>query len=134
MIKRISVLDDLTINKIAAGEVVERPSSVVKELMENALDANSSRITIEINEGGKDFIKIIDNGNWAFAFLNIGKIRFNVAKVSAFLQLDTYVIIALHDVITAFFIITKLFKSSPCFFIFFTVKKFNGFVILTFLI
>lgn len=63
MIKRISVLDDLTINKIAAGEVVERPSSVVKELMENALDANSSRITIEINEGGKDFIKIIDNGD-----------------------------------------------------------------------
>ena len=62
MIKRINILDDLTINKIAAGEVVERPSSVVKELVENAIDANSSKITIEIQDGGKKLIRITDNG------------------------------------------------------------------------
>lgn len=63
MTRRISALDELTINKIAAGEVVERPASVVKELVENAIDANATRITIEILEGGKELIKIIDNGD-----------------------------------------------------------------------
>ena len=60
---RINILDDLTINKIAAGEVVERPSSVVKELVENSIDANSKNITIEIEDGGCSFIKIIDDGD-----------------------------------------------------------------------
>ena len=58
----IKVLDKLTANMIAAGEVVERASSVVKELFENSLDAGATRITIEIKEGGKEFIKITDNG------------------------------------------------------------------------
>ena len=49
---RIKLLDNSTINKIAAGEVVERPSSVVKELVENSIDAGSSAITIEIKDGG----------------------------------------------------------------------------------
>ncbi len=59
---KISLLDQNTIDKIAAGEVVERPSSIVKELVENAVDARSSAITVEIREGGTSFIRITDNG------------------------------------------------------------------------
>ncbi|WP_300282134.1 DNA mismatch repair endonuclease MutL [Peptacetobacter sp.] len=62
MKNKINLLDDITINKIAAGEVVERPSSVVKELIENSIDAQSSRIVVEIEGGGKSLIKITDNG------------------------------------------------------------------------
>lgn len=61
--KRINILDEHTSNKIAAGEVVERPSSVVKELMENSIDADAKNITIEIEEGGVSLIRIIDDGH-----------------------------------------------------------------------
>ena len=61
--KRINLLDEHTSNKIAAGEVVERPSSVVKELVENSIDAGSKNITIEIEEGGISLIRVIDDGS-----------------------------------------------------------------------
>lgn len=59
---QIALLSQETIDKIAAGEVIERPSSVVKELVENAIDAGSSAVTVEIKEGGISFIRISDNG------------------------------------------------------------------------
>lgn len=60
--RKIAVLDQQTIDKIAAGEVVERPSSVVKELVENAIDAGATAVTVEITDGGKKMIRITDNG------------------------------------------------------------------------
>lgn len=59
----IRVLDSATIDKIAAGEVVERPASVVKELVENAMDAGADTITVEVKGGGIEFLRVTDNGN-----------------------------------------------------------------------
>ena len=63
MARRVRMLDENTINQIAAGEVIEGPHSVVKELIENAMDAHATKIQVEIRDGGKSFIKISDNGS-----------------------------------------------------------------------
>ena len=61
--QHIQVLDQVTIDKIAAGEVIERPASIVKELVENAIDAGATHVTIEIEEGGISLIRITDDGS-----------------------------------------------------------------------
>ena len=60
---KVHMLDDSTINKIAAGEVVDRPASIVKELVENSIDAKSTRIEVEIQSGGISLIRVTDNGS-----------------------------------------------------------------------
>ncbi|MCI8745490.1 MAG: DNA mismatch repair protein MutL, partial [Lachnospiraceae bacterium] len=60
---KIAVLDQQTIDKIAAGEVIERPSSVVKELVENAIDAGATAVAVEIRDGGTSFLRVTDNGS-----------------------------------------------------------------------
>ena len=81
--KNIAVLDQSTIDKIAAGEVIERPSSIVKELVENAIDAGANAITVEIKEGGISFIRITDNGEGiATSQVPLAFLRHATSKIS----------------------------------------------------
>ena len=86
----IVLLDDLTINKIAAGEVIERPASVIKEMVENSIDAGATNITVEIKNGGISFIKITDNGKGiAQDDLEIAFERHATSKIRSADDLDT---------------------------------------------
>lgn len=82
-LSKIKILDEELINKIAAGEVVEKPASVVKELIENSIDSGADIITIELQEGGKSFIKITDNGSGiAKDDVDLSIVRHATSKIS----------------------------------------------------
>lgn len=86
----IQVLDQITIDKIAAGEVIERPSSVVKELVENAIDAGATAVTVEIKEGGISLIRITDNGcGISKAEVPLAFLRHSTSKIRSVEDLTT---------------------------------------------
>ena len=86
----IQVLDQITIDKIAAGEVVERPASIVKELVENAIDAKATSITVEIEDGGITYIRVTDNGcGIAKDEIPLAFLRHSTSKIRSVSDLET---------------------------------------------
>lgn len=85
----IHVLDDVTIDRIAAGEVVERPANVIKELVENSIDAGATSVTVEIKEGGTEMMRVTDNGcGIPSAELKIAFLRHSTSKIKDASDLD----------------------------------------------
>jgi len=85
----IKRLPDIVSNKIAAGEVIERPASVVKELVENSIDAGSKKIIIKIRDGGKELIQVIDDGKgMTTQDAEIALQRFSTSKIYSFEDLE----------------------------------------------
>jgi DNA mismatch repair protein MutL len=86
---RIKILDPRTIEMISAGEVVERPASVVKELVENSIDAGSSRISIDLGNAGRDLVQVIDNGaGMNPEEMRIALQRHSTSKIDSFSDLE----------------------------------------------
>lgn len=86
----IQVLDQITIDKIAAGEVVERPASIVKELVENAIDAKATAVTVEIEDGGITYIRVTDNGcGIAKDEIPLAFLRHSTSKIRSITDLET---------------------------------------------
>ena len=114
MVDRIIQLDDNTIGHIAAGEVVERPAQVVKELVENSLDADSSQVTISIERGGFDSIQIEDNGVGILAEdLPLALDRHATSKLSTFTDLNEIHTLGFRgEALASIGIVAKLTVSS----------------------
>ncbi|MEM2900421.1 MAG: DNA mismatch repair endonuclease MutL, partial [Thermoplasmata archaeon] len=86
---KIKLLDETLISKIAAGEIIERPASVVKELIENSIDAGANKIIIELKNGGIDLIRVIDNGcGMDFEDAKMAFERHATSKISSFEDLQ----------------------------------------------
>lgn len=86
----IKLLPDIVINRLKAGEVVERPASIIKELVENSLDAQSTKISIDIHDGGKSLIIIQDNGTGiAMNDSDMVLARYATSKIETDEDLDT---------------------------------------------
>jgi DNA mismatch repair protein MutL len=110
---KIIILDEYTSNKIAAGEVIERPASVVKELVENSIDAGAGSISIEIKNGGVSYIKVSDNGaGFDEDDVEIAFERHSTSKIKSPSDLDTISTFGFRDAYMTFFIhILQMFMS-----------------------